>query len=143
MKPRFFIVIAIVGLAYMAYGYLDQKNKDNQFSKACMENLKVDTPLTFALKNNTQIPELQLQIIRGGKVVDRVIVKKTMNDDYLYEDGCSVHDTLSIMINKKIYSIYGFQYHAVTINDKKGLECKFKGAFLNQKWNEGYVFELN
>jgi hypothetical protein len=143
-KAILYISIITLGiLAYMAYGYLNQEKIDEQFRNDCSKNPRTNTPLTFVLNANEHVPKLNLSIKGHGEIVNKTILRNEATNDYEYKDGFSLGDTLEIIHKGKSYKIYGFQYHTVTVNIKKGQECKYKGAFMNQKWNERTVFNLD
>lgn len=145
-KARLFIIIVVLSiLGYMAYGYINQKNKDDQFKTECEKNPDIHTSLTFAVnpaENSHQI-NVQLKDNKGKVILNKVLNDAEEANEFKYEGGFSIHDTIELIYNKKVYKIYGFKYHAIVINEKKGPECQYKGAFINGKWIESSVFDLN
>ncbi|MCZ4243838.1 hypothetical protein [Pedobacter punctiformis] len=143
--PFFIILIVLAILGYMGYGYIDQKSKDDQFQTACEKNPNIHTFLTFAVKqteNSNQI-DVQLKDNKGKIILNKILYDTQEVNEFKYEGSFSVQDTIKLVYNKKVYKIYGFRHHSVVINEKKGPECQYKGAFINGKWNEGTVFDLN
>jgi len=144
MNRKLIFLIAILGIAYAAYGLLNQKFKDEQFRDNCEQNPNRLTALTFVLSKTTDNTKLALKIKRShDNPLDKVIFKDSKKSEFNYTDGFSIHDTLEIVTPLKRYKIYGFEYRAITVNAKKGLECAYNGAYINAKWNDGNVFVLN
>ena len=134
----------IVGIAYMVYGFLNQKFKDEKFNHDCEQNPNRLSALTFVLAKSNGVTKLALKIKRShDNPLDKMMIKDSKTNEFNYTDGFSIHDTLEIFTPLKNYRIYGFEYRAITINEKKGLECAFNGAYVDGKWNDSSVFMLN
>ena len=136
-------MIVAVGIAYMVYGFLSQLFKDEEFKSGCEQNANQSTTLVFVLPERTGLNNLTLKLKNGaGKPVKKVLTEDPKTKEFRYTDGFSIHDTLELVTPEKQYEIYGFEYSAITINEKKGLECAHNGAYIDGKWNDSNVFML-
>ncbi|MCX3266967.1 hypothetical protein [Pedobacter agri] len=143
MNKKIIFVIVAVGIAYMVYGFLSQIFKDEEFKSGCEQNANQSTTLVFVLPERTGLDKLTLKLKNGaGKPVKKVMTEDPKTKEFRYTDGFSIHDTLELVTPEKQYEIYGFEYSAITINEKKGLECAYNGAYIDGKWNDSNVFML-
>jgi hypothetical protein len=148
MNKKIYFLIGLIIIAmsgYAAYGFISQNNKDNQFKTECEKNPNVHTSLIFAVKQTENPHQINVQLNddKGKTILNKILNDAEEPSEFKYDGGFSIHDTIQLIYNEKVYRIYGFQYHSVVINDKKGPECQYKGAFINGKWNASNVFDLN
>lgn len=137
-----FILCTIIG--WMIIGWISQKNKDNQFKTKCENNPSTHTSLTFAIDPKEESHQINVLLKnKQNQMILNKIVSENEDHEFTYDGGFSIDDTLMVIKKSKTYKIYGFKYHTVIINEKKGPECQYKGAFFNGKWNEDDVFDLN
>ena len=107
------------------------------------KNVNQSTTLVFVLPERTGLNNLTLKLKNGaGKPVKKMMTEDPKTKEFRYTDGFSIHDTLKLVTPEKQYEIYGFKYSAITINEKKGLECVYNGAYIDGKWNDSNVFML-
>ncbi|WP_316808409.1 hypothetical protein [Pedobacter agri] len=144
MSRKFIFLIVAIGIAYMVYGFFNQRFKDEQFTDNCEQNPNQSTALIFVLPESASTNKLTLQLKNGTDgPVKKVITEDPKTGEFRYVDGFSIHDTVEVFTPEKQYKIYGFEYRSITINEKKGLECAYNGAYVNGKWNDSNVFRLN
>lgn len=143
-KYYFLITFVFVILGYVLFKLLQQKKVDNDYICNCQNGLNMSSELilkTYYNKENIENMIINLNELR--RQIDRKsIVKRDAFSEYKYQNGFELEDTLTFEINDRKYRIYGFKYDTIIINKKKGLECEFKGAYLDGKWIEGKIFFL-
>lgn len=125
-------------------GWISQKNKDNQFKTECENNPSIHTTLSFVVDPKDEAHQINVHLKnKQSQTILNKVLNKNKDHEFKYDGGFSISDTLMIIKNSKVYKMYGFKYHTVVINEKKGPECHYKGAFINGKWNEDYIVDLN
>lgn len=128
----------------MAYGFFTQMKKDSDFTDECEHRANQLIPLVFTTPHAKDIKQLNLHIKSfGATSLYKTINVDIETNEFTFNGGFSTKDTIEITNLAKLYKVYGFQYHAITINEKKGLECRYKGAYLNGKWVEDKLFILD
>jgi len=138
MKKYVIIILLLAVAGYIGYNFYQQYRRDNDFICKCRKGNEMNTKLMFDFLNDLEI--LKVKALINNKKIN--IKRVNITDPLEYNQGFSLQDTLKIVTQSKNYNIYGFKYDSVMINPQKGLECEFKGAFVNDKWNEGNVFIL-
>lgn len=145
IKKKYYLFIPlVVVLCYVIYNLKLQKIEYSNYICECRLAKDMHSDLIFDLYfTKRQINNMSIKINKIKKPIDvRNIRKTTKNYEYKYEYGFELHDSLTVSIDDRLYKIYGFKYDTIIINRKKGLECLFKGAYLNNKWVEGNYFIL-
>ncbi|MFC6269832.1 hypothetical protein [Frigoriflavimonas asaccharolytica] len=132
-KTVYILLLSIFLVAiYIGYQLNKQDNEDEILIYQCQSNPNVNTTITFVVKKDQMTSkDFVIKLNSKDTILDKSYSDSNSTNEYSFSHTFVKGDKVEIVLMQKTYVIDRFQFSSVIINRKKGLECKFDGAFLN------------
>lgn len=138
----FSITIFLI-IVYIGYQMIKQKANNKNFMDECQSNPNINTTITIVVKKEQLISDdLSIKLNSKDTILEKTFSNSDGTNEYNFSRAFGKDDRVEIILRASTYVIDKFQFGSVIINNKKGPECKFIGAFVNGNQNNSDVFVL-